>query len=266
MVKMELEQRELNKLNKAFKDLAKVSNKPVGDLLRQEGRLLAVELAKQTDVKGLSPAVGKKQEMKIESRIKNIYSNPVIWGKIVSKHAGDKAGRRWERMVKRDNNIAGAEKMLQELGLGTYRGKRVRVIMWDNGKRHREVLETRKRKSEYYIVCDFKKVKPYIMKQRLRAGNLKSGWTRAAEMLGGATEIKAWAKAAKRNHDNTGTGKVSGGKSNKVLFLSNNYKDAGKLSDRVYGAGVIKNRVAKIKKRIEFEVKKELRRLKRKYK
>ena len=108
MIKVELEQRELNKLNKAFKDLAKVSNKPVGDLLRQEGRLLAVELAKQTDKNGNSKGVGEKHEKKIESRIKGIYSDPVIWGKIVSKRAGDKVGRRWERMVRRDKNTAGA--------------------------------------------------------------------------------------------------------------------------------------------------------------
>ena len=261
-----MEAAELAKLNQAFKDLAKVSDKPIGDLLKQEGRLMAVELAKQTDKNGLSVDVGKKHEKKIESRIKGIYSDPVIWGKIVSKRAGVKVGKRWERMVKRDKNTAGAEKMLQDMGLGTYRGKRVRVIIWDNGRKHREVLKTRKRKSEYSIVCNYKEVKSYIVKQKLRAGNLKSGWARAAEMLGGAKEIKAWAKAAKRNHDNKGIGKVSGTKDKKILFLANLYQDAGKLSDRVYGAGAIKNRVAKIKKRIEFEVKRELKRLKRKYK
>jgi hypothetical protein len=265
MVKISLEQKELDKLNKAFKDLAKLSDKPVEDLLRQEGRLLAVELAKQTDVKGDSKEAGEKHSKKIRTRINNIYSDPKIWTKIISKRAGFKAGERFARLCQR-KNAADAEQMLDELGLGTYRGKRVRVIMWDNGRIHRETLKTRKRKSEYTIVCNYTKVNQYIKKQEKRAGNLKSGWARAAEGLGGTRGIPGWAKGKARNHNNTGTGKVSGGKSNKVLFLSNNYKDAGKLSDRVYGAGAVKNRVAKIKVRIEKEIKLELKRLKRKYK
>tara|TARA_R110002153_G_scaffold192667_1_gene345969 strand:- start:11 stop:823 length:813 start_codon:yes stop_codon:yes gene_type:complete len=270
MIKIDMEQRELDKLNLAFKDLAKLSDKPVADLLRQEGRLLAVELAKQTDKNGDSPSVGKDHEKRIESRIRGIYSDPKIWTKIVSKRAGFKAGERFARLCRR-KKTADAENMLHQMGLDTYRGKRVRVVVWDNGKKHREVLKTRKRKDEYSIVCNYTKVNQYVRKQKKRAGNLKSGWARAAEMLKGGKGnptrgIPNWAKGKARNHDNMGTGKVTGSKSKKVLFLKNHYRDKGELSDHVYGAGAIKNRVAKIKVRIKFDVDKELKRLKRKYK
>ena len=266
MFSVKMDSEEVAKLNRAFKELVKVSDKPIDDLLKQEGRLMAVELAQQTALRGKAPADGKKHEKRIESRIKNIYSDPKIWGKIVSKHAGDKVGRRWERMVKRDNNTAGAEKMLKDLGIGTYRGKRVRVITWDNGRKHRETLRTRKRKNEFTVVCDYKKVNKYIKDQKLRAGNLKSGWARAAEMLGGSRGIPNWAKGKARNHDNKGRGSVTGWFGKKILFLSNDYKKSEQMTDLEMGSGAIKNRAAKIKKRIEFEVKKELKRLKRKYK
>tara|TARA_R110002153_G_C13190439_1_gene485985 strand:- start:77 stop:889 length:813 start_codon:yes stop_codon:yes gene_type:complete len=270
MVKIALEQKELDKLNKAFKDLAKLSDKPVADLLKQEGRLMAVELAKRTDVKGNSKGVGEKHERRIRAQISNIYSDPKIWTKIISKRAGFKTGERFARLCE-GKDTAGAEKVLDDLGLGMYRGKRVRVIMWDNGQAHMRVSKRRKRMNEYTVVCNYTKVNQYIKKQEKRAGNLKSGWARAAEMLRGGKGsptrgIPNWAKGKARNHDNRGIGRVNGSKNKKVLFLANLYEDAGKLSDHTYGAGAVKTRVAKIKVRIEKEIKHELKRLKRKYK
>ena len=255
--------KEAAKLNKAFRDLAKISDKPVADLLRQEGRLFAVALAEHTARPGKSPSAGKKHEEQVRSRIRGVYSYPQIWVKIVSKTAGFKAGERFGRLVQR-RNIAEAEKMLNDLGLSTYRGKRVRVILFDGGKRHKASIEKGGKPSDFAIVCDFKKIDQYIKRTQKRVGNLKSGWARAAEMLGGSRGIPAWAKGKSRKHDNIGKGTVTGSKDKKVLFLFNGY--AKKVPDAFYGKRAIRDRVIKLKIRLKKEIKLEQKRLNRKYK
>jgi hypothetical protein len=208
-VRIDIDAKELAKLNRAFKDLAKISDKPVMDLLRSEGRLLAVALANHAARKGNSKETGRRHEAKVESRIRGVYSPPLIWIKIVSKTAGIKAGNAFDKML-RGRQTSEAESFLAKIGLATYKGRRVRVIMFDRGTRHRNAIEKSVKKSEYYVVCDYKKVEAYIKKSKRRVGNLKSGWARAAEMIGGVAkptkEIPNWAKGKGRLHDNKGVG------------------------------------------------------------
>lgn len=267
-VRVKMDAKELAELNRAFKDLAKISDKPIKDLLRDEGRLLAVALAHRAARAGSSKETGRRHEAKVEQRIRGVYSPPLIWVKIVSKTAGIRAGNTFEKML-RGRQTSEAESFLAKIGLATYKGRRVRVIMFDRGTRHRNAIENKVKKSEYYVVCDYKKVEAYIKKSKRRVGNLKSGWARAAEMLRGGKGnptrgIPNWAKGKARLHDNKGVGKVTGAKDKKVLTLSNKYQ--GRLPDKSYGARAIRDRVVKIKIRIQKDVKKEMRRLNRKYK
>jgi len=267
-VSVKMDAKELAKLNRAFKDLAKISDKPVEDLLRSEGRLLAVALANRASRKGDTKETGLRHEAKVEQRIRGVYSPPLIWVKIVSKTAGIRAGNEFDRML-RGRQTSEAESFLAKIGLATYKGRRVRVIMFDRGTRHRNAIENKIKKSEYYVVCDYKKVEAYIRKSKKRVGNLKSGWARAAEMLRGAKGkgtrgIPNWAMGKGRLHDNKGVGRVTGSKGKNVLFLSNKYQ--GRIPDKSYGARAIRDRVTKIKVRLEKSIEKELKRLNRKYK
>lgn len=261
---IELSDSSLKSLNDTFKKLALLSDKPVKEILRKEGRLFAVELANQTSNKGKSKEAGDKHMENVEARIRGIYSVPHIWVKIVSKQAGFKAGERFQKLI-RARNIAGANQMLQEMGLDTYRGKRVSVIMWDNGKAHRAAFNGGGSK-KFLVVADFTKIKKYIKLQRRRVGNLKSGWARAAEMLGVAKGnptrgIPGWAKSKSRNHDNKGTGTVTGMKHNSVLTLSNDYQ--GHVSAKVFQGIAIKNIIIRMKIRIKKDIERDIRKLNR---
>ena len=268
MIKIDMDAAALARLNAAFKDLAKLSDKPIDELLRQEGRLTAVEFAKQTAPRGDSPDSNKKQIMAIRKAILRVYSLPSYWVKIVSKRAGRAAGERFEEYL-RNRNVAKAQKMLDNLGLNTFRGKSVRVIKFDKGRLHQEALKG-KRSTSYNVVTSQKPVETYIKKQARRSGNLKSGWARAAEMLGSGKGnptrgIPGWAKGKARNHDNTGFGSVTGSKDKKVLVITNNYKTAV-IENYMSTRKASINRMIKIKVRIKKEIKLELKRLKRKYK
>jgi hypothetical protein len=165
-------------------------------------------------------------------------------------------------------NIAGANQMLQEMGLDTYRGRRAKVIMWDNGKAHRNAFDTGGNKKTL-IVVNFKSIKKYIGLQRRRVGNLKSGWARAAEMLGVAKGSKTkptrgipgWAKSKTRNHDNKGTGTITGMKHNSVLTLSNDYQ--AHVSAKVFQGIAIKNIIIRMKIRIKKDIERDIRKLNR---
>jgi len=268
MISIDMDAAALARLNSAFKDLAKLSDKPIDQLLRQEGRLTAVEFAKQTAPYGDSPESNKKQIVAIRKAVLRVYSLPIYWVKIVSKRAGRTNGERLAEYLK-NRNVAKAQKMLDNLGLNTFRGKSVRVIRFDKGRLHQEALNGKK-SNTYHVVTSSKQVETYIKKQIKRSGNLKSGWARAAEMLrsskGNPTRgIPGWAKGKKRNHDNTGFGSVTGSKDKKVLTITNNYKTTV-IENYMFTRKASINRMIKIKVRIKKEIKLELKRLKRKYK
>ena len=264
---VKLNERSEAKLASLFRELAKVSDKPIAALLRDEGRLMAVELAKNAARGGNTPAVGKKHEQDVRNTIRGIYSYPQIWVKIVSKQAGFAKGEKWEKFI-RSKDVARAQKMLEDIGLSTYKGKRVNVMLFDGGRLHKHTLQRGGKMNEFAIVLNHVALNKYIKQQQKRVGNIKSGWARAAEMLGNgvgnATRgIPAWAKGKARNHDTKGLGRVFGTKEKKVLMLSNMSKADRKLIVR---PRAVRDRVIKMKIRLEKEVKTQLKKLNRKYK
>ena len=256
-MKMEMKDGDEQRLNELFQQLAELVDFPVEDLLRKEGRLLAVDFAEGTLPRGKSVALGVKYKEKIEKKIRYIYSKPSIFLKIVSAEKGYHAGERFKNHCQR-RRTAEAEALLQAAGLGTYKGRRVRVIMFDGGRRHKANLKSAAKLSEIYVVCDFKAVDAYVVEQQARAGDLKSGWARVAEQLGGARGIPAWAKGKgkKIKHTTKGKGSVTGSKANKILFLSN--KTAKSLSPKDAGFAGLRMRVEKLEKRIKRMIRAEL--------
>jgi hypothetical protein len=261
-VEMTMSQRDEQKLSRLFRELVAISDKPVADLLRQQGRLIAVAAAMWTKNIGKDKQTGIKHEENIERKIRRVYSPPEIWVKVVSKRAGYQKGEEFKKAM-RNGSTRKAQNIIDNIGLNIYKGKRVECIKWDKGAAHRRSLG-KKPERVFYVVTTWGKVKSYIKHERKKAGDVKSGWARAAEMFGGSMrDIPNWVKGKARKHTTKGKGSVTGTDSKKMLSIIN-YNEYDPAFTRL--SMVFAQRAEAMKKNIKKLVEAEQRRLKRKYK
>lgn len=255
MITGRLDTRDELRFQKSIQKLVALSDEPVEDIMRAQGRLFAVDAALFTQRAGNTAAAGREHKANVKSTILSIYIRPTSMAKVISTKAGEKAGKRFSNYIRR-RDATKAQAMVDRF-VPSLDGYRVEVGMFDGGKRHKQRVR-RGAKVIRLVVMDWRSVTAYLRKAVARVGEAKSGWAKAAEQLGGTRGIPAYAK--KKTHKTKGRGSVTGRGGKAVLIVEN--KSRYVFSNTSLGA-IFKLRIKKIEKLVERMIKNKGRRITR---
>jgi hypothetical protein len=190
---------DLQQLNAAINQLARDTGQTIREVLPDEMRLLAVELAKATFPEGKDKSGNIKTMEKVKGRIMSVYPPPGGIVKLIQKRsdgaggklAGYMENRQWSKAQKLINQFLPA----LNITIGTF----------DGGALHASQKRT-KRITRRLLVTDYRKVESYIKTKQRLVGFAKGGFAAAAKQLGGTRGIPGWATRQK----SPGVGTVSG--------------------------------------------------------
>ena len=245
MITVEIDKKDQRELERQFKRLIAVTKEPVEDILAQQGRLFAVEAARYTGRYGDKPYIGKKHKLDVEKTVKRIYKRALSAKGLIAMEMGAKAAVRFENYIRRRNTSA-AQAMADRANLSKYyKGRNVKIIMWDGGNAHTRWTRSTSGKDHVNLVMDYPKVKKFIVAKKKNVGEAKAGWAKAAEMLGGSRGIPAYAK---KGHRTRGYGNVKGTGSKAELTVAH-YGKYGFTKTSM--TGVWRSRTKMIGKQIE---------------
>jgi hypothetical protein len=216
MITAKMDAKSQARFNAALQKLVALSGEPVEEIMRQQGRLFAVDAARFTNRVGNKASAGRDQKKDVRSTIDLIYINPLNMAKTISKRAGVKDGNRFRNYIRR-REASKAQAMIDRLGITRGRSNyRIEVGMFDGGNRHTRWLKGRR--GTTLVVMDYRLVTRYKTQKVKNVGALKAGWAKAAEDLGGSRGIPAYAK---KGHKARGHGSVRGKGGKVVLRVSN---------------------------------------------
>lgn len=173
-------------------------------ILRQ-ARLVAVNLAHQTQPFGLSPSAKQKAEKTIGVEIGRVYKDVgtvakdlgnagQVGGEITRVKSPGQAEAAFVRLV-RSGQTAKAQKLLNDLNIHPFFS--TEVNKFDQGARHQAERFGARRKVPKntfpkLAVTNFNLIRSYINKIKQRVGTAKAGWASCAQQLGGVRGLPAW--------------------------------------------------------------------------
>ena len=251
----------------ALQKLVALSGEPVEDILRDQGRLFAVDASNFTKRFGDKKSHGEAHKRRIKTDIQRVYK-PAKWAiGLIGKTWGSSAAKRFQKLLKA-KNIGQMQDMVNKANLSRfYGGRRVNIIMWDGGAAHTR-FEKRglKGNNPVSLVVNFAgNVTRFRKKKQSQVGALKAGWADAARDLGGGV------KNATRNipmyvakgHKKRGSGSVrgKGGKATLKITNRSNY-----IIGNTSAAKLWHLRTKKIEAVVERIIDRGMRKTKRKYK
>jgi len=224
-------------LAEALNALYMLSDKPLKEIMREQGRLLAVDLAMWTHVVGNKPVIGKMQKAAIERSIQRSYKSTKKVMGAVAKKGGRKAADRFKKYLMA-KNVSKAQSMIDEMGVrvsdNPWGNRPIKLMMFDGGIVHYKRRSSRlmNAPSINYAVLDYHRVVEFIIREEKKAGQLKAGWAEAAKDLGGTRGIPAYARA--KNHKTKGAGKIKGNKNSCVVTVANmaNYAESSTVDHK----------------------------------
>lgn len=196
---------EIQALLAGLEKLALAIGKPMGELIRRNGRLICVNLALQTQPFGADKRGKEEGERAIARDIRIVYADAgkaYDWLKKV-KQSGNQTGEQVARAFYKavsSGNIDRAKRILLHSGIPE---KGIRLEDFDGGEAHRRRRNSRGRigggRSPSMVVLDRKKLDRYQAKLKRNVGIAKSGWAEPARMLGGTRGIPQWVTRHKGN-------------------------------------------------------------------
>jgi len=192
------------KLREAMLKYAVAKKKSFSETLIQGSRILAVNLAHQTQPFGFDNRAKESGEGAVATEIQRVYKSPanaffaiensgVAPGKKKTQNAAQ-AARVFVRYVKR-GQLELAEKLLHSLRISPFFSTKVQ--RFDQGKNHQAVRFGARRKVSRnqfpeIIPSDVGRLKSYINEIVKRVGTAKAGWASCAQQLGGVRGIPGW--------------------------------------------------------------------------
>ena len=203
-----------------IKELVKITGKPTEEILRQQGRLLAVSAAKHTERYGDKAAVGKQHKKNLSDDIRRVYKRAYSAQGLIARKMGSKAGENYKKYI-RQRDTSRAQTLIDKANISQYyRGRRPKVITWDGGAANTRSGKQAPAKQTVYLVCEYPEVKRYIKAKQKHVGAAKHGWARAAMMLGHKGSGRGMPKYFARGHKTRGFGRVKGSGSKAELTIS----------------------------------------------
>ena len=179
----------------ALRRLADATQRDIGDVVRQQARLIAVNLAYQTQPFG--DAAGKaKGQNRVRRDIGHVYRGASYAFEDVEKSSGgSNAAREWWYLVK-NNRMDQAVEVLQRLNLAGY-SKDITIGVFDGGLRHQQARtggrkQVSNRRKIDFVVTNQGALSQYLKKIQQRVGTAKGGWAACAKLIGGTRGIPGW--------------------------------------------------------------------------
>lgn len=239
---------DLRGFNAALERYKDAVGKSWPEVLKQQGRLLAVNLATETQPWGNSQEgfkVGKDAVLRDVGRV--FVASSGMYERLKEKSI--KVARAYWSCMSTDR-VDRAERILQANGVNAHHAKKpdpeLHVARRD---RHGHV---RQKKNQYpaAIIFDEKKITTYANKVARKVGTGKSGWAQCAEELGGARGIPLWAKR-NRSGSTGGVDDNSTAMNNPSVTLENRVRYIGNLCRKSAIARACRIQREKMEKHIE---------------
>ena len=235
-----------------IKELVKITGKPVEEILKQQGRLLAVGAAKYTERYGDKASVGADHKKEITKTIQSTYK-PASGAKgmagWVQKYRSGWLSKEFNKAA-RQKDAKKLEELSKKFKLGNaYRGRQIKFIPWDGGAAHTRRLKRSGDNRLFIVMGPAKDINQYITKKKKQVGAAKHGWAKAAIMLGHKGTGRGMPQYfAKWRNDVRGFGKVKGKGSKSELTVANYHKYGFSKTSL---AGVFRSRTNAINKDIK---------------
>lgn len=192
------------------------------DLLRQQGRLIAVNLAHNTQPYGFADTAKKMGEYAVIRDIGRVFwDSPSAY--VALREKSEKAARVCYRALM-SGKLALAHRILQANGIDVPIGE-LQAGLHKSRRNARGHVSARKN-SPSLIVVKGKQIDKYAKEIQRRVGFGKSGWASCAQSLGGMRGIAQWAK---RGRAPGGVNDQSKSLNNPQITLQNNVRYIGKI-------------------------------------
>jgi hypothetical protein len=206
---------ETRRFEDALRRLARESNRSFSDVVNQNARLIASNLAFQTQPFGTSSASKKQGEGAVMRDIGKVYRTAAsVFAEI--KDQSEKTARAWYKAVKA-GEFEKAESILRKCNIGDRNAK----IGEFDASFHRKNLNRRGRVSRHraaLITADAKALKAYGKEIASHVGYAKAGWIAAGEQLGKLSRVPAWLRKVKAGQ---GKGTMKGREINPEATIHN---------------------------------------------
>lgn len=183
-------QAETGQLNAAFTRLANTTGKAFGAIVLQSSRLIAWNLAHNTQPYGMTLAEKKLGEAAVARDIGMVYRSAQKMFEILRAH-DEQIARAWYKLVKM-GGYAQAEKLLRSQAVQDRNAPIFGPLDpgFHSDSRNRRGRVSRHRIAQ--IVPDGNEIKAYIKQRQAHVGFAKAGWITAGSQLGKVTRVPAW--------------------------------------------------------------------------
>lgn len=182
---------ETRRFEAALRNLARETGRSFGEVVNQNARLIAVNLAYQTQPFGNSSASRKQGEGAVMRDIGKVYRTASsVYAEI--KDQSEKTAKGWYKAVKA-GEFTQAEAILRKVSIAD---RNAAIGKFDDSL-HIKSRNRRGRVSRHRIALitpDAKELKTYAKQVASRVGYAKAGWIAAGLQLGKLSRVPAWLK------------------------------------------------------------------------
>lgn len=183
---------EIESLQLALVRLAEVTGKSLGNVVKQNTRLIAWNLSHNTQPWGMTLAEKKLGEAAVARDVGNVFiSAQSMYQRLLIEN--EKLARRWYKLVQ-GGGYAQALRLLQDFSKDPFRNTPV-IDQLDPELHQRARNSSRGRVSRHRpaaILPQGKQIKEYIKTVQQRVGFAKAGWITAGSQLGAIAKVPAW--------------------------------------------------------------------------
>ncbi|MBK8037693.1 MAG: hypothetical protein IPK22_11240 [Verrucomicrobiaceae bacterium] len=190
---------EIESLQLALVRLAEVTGKSLGAVVKQNTRLIAWNLAHNTQPWGMTLAEKKLGEAAVARDVGNVFiSAQAMYKRLFDED--EKLAKQWYKLVK-GGGYARALRLLQDQSKDAFRNTPV-IDQLDPELHQRSRTSSRGRVSRHRpaaIIPEAKQIRQYIKVVQQRVGFAKAGWITAGSQLGNIAKVPAWITRHKGN-------------------------------------------------------------------
>lgn len=183
---------EISELQRAMLRYAQVTGKSLGQVVKMNGRLIAWNLAHNTQPYGMTHAEKKLGEAAVLRDVGLVYQSAQQMYKLLEQQGDLKLAKAWYKLV-RIGGYGQAEKLLR----GTKLKERNTPIFSPLDRDFHKQSRSRSdgavhRHRPAQIVPDAKQIRDYAKTKKELVGFGKAGWITAGSKLGSITRVPAW--------------------------------------------------------------------------
>lgn len=183
---------ESRQIQDAFRRVAQVTGKKLGAVVKQNARLIAWNLAHNTQPYGMDLATKKMGESAVLRDVGRVYNAASEIFKKLQDTGQVKVAREWYKLVK-IGGYGAAEKLLKKQSIPERNTPIFAPLdpgMHDQARNRSRGTVSRHRPAQ--IVPDAKSIRDYGVKRKALVGFGKAGWITAGASLGSISRVPAW--------------------------------------------------------------------------